>query len=180
MVIADSYLTSSNGLKKKKVSNDFILVLKVSKPVMEKRRRERINHSLESLRLLMLESTGDQVCPLSCVMILYDCPCTLTSGSSQKSTVFFLLSAPEESKSGESRDPGECCPFSEGRDRRSGWSPGLKESSVQRARIGSFPQTNLPERHEVLSAESQPLHQQQEQGGRREQRGSGAGILCAS
>ncbi|KAM9795620.1 hairy-related 5 [Neosynchiropus ocellatus] len=34
--------------------------LKVPKPVMEKRRRERINHSLETLRLLMLESTDDK------------------------------------------------------------------------------------------------------------------------
>ncbi|CAJ1058313.1 hairy-related 5 [Xyrichtys novacula] len=33
---------------------------RVSKPVMEKRRRERINHSLESLRLLMLENTDDE------------------------------------------------------------------------------------------------------------------------
>ncbi|XP_053736005.1 hairy-related 5 [Synchiropus splendidus] len=34
--------------------------VKVPKPVMEKRRRERINHSLETLRLLMLESTDDK------------------------------------------------------------------------------------------------------------------------
>ncbi|XP_034546329.1 hairy-related 5 [Notolabrus celidotus] len=33
---------------------------RVSKPVMEKRRRERINHSLETLRLLMLENTEDE------------------------------------------------------------------------------------------------------------------------
>ncbi|XP_041654155.1 hairy-related 5 [Cheilinus undulatus] len=33
---------------------------RVSKPVMEKRRRERINHSLETLRLLMLENTKDE------------------------------------------------------------------------------------------------------------------------
>uniref|UniRef100_UPI0037E74603 hairy-related 5 n=1 Tax=Semicossyphus pulcher TaxID=241346 RepID=UPI0037E74603 len=33
---------------------------RVSKPVMEKRRRERINHSLETLRLLMLENTSDE------------------------------------------------------------------------------------------------------------------------
>ncbi|XP_017275191.1 hairy-related 5 [Kryptolebias marmoratus] len=32
----------------------------VSKPVMEKRRRERINHSLETLRLLMLENTQNE------------------------------------------------------------------------------------------------------------------------
>ncbi|KAM3612635.1 uncharacterized protein V6R79_011631 [Siganus canaliculatus] len=31
-----------------------------SKPLMEKRRRERINHSLETLRLLMLENTADE------------------------------------------------------------------------------------------------------------------------
>ncbi|XP_049898361.1 hairy-related 5 [Epinephelus moara] len=30
---------------------------RVSKPVMEKRRRERINHSLETIRLLMLDNT---------------------------------------------------------------------------------------------------------------------------
>lgn len=33
----------------------------VPKPLMEKRRRERINHSLETLRLLMLESTRNEV-----------------------------------------------------------------------------------------------------------------------
>ncbi|GAA6224287.1 transcription factor HES-7.1-B-like [Lates japonicus] len=33
---------------------------RVSKPLMEKRRRERINHSLETLRLLMLESTHNE------------------------------------------------------------------------------------------------------------------------
>ncbi|XP_041847025.1 hairy-related 5 [Melanotaenia boesemani] len=33
---------------------------RVSKPLMEKRRRERINHSLETLRLLMLENTRNE------------------------------------------------------------------------------------------------------------------------
>lgn len=33
---------------------------KISKPVVEKRRRERINHSLETLRLLMLENMEDE------------------------------------------------------------------------------------------------------------------------
>ncbi|XP_038555843.1 hairy-related 5 [Micropterus salmoides] len=33
---------------------------RLSKPLMEKRRRERINHSLETLRLLMLENTHDE------------------------------------------------------------------------------------------------------------------------
>ncbi|KAF3693622.1 Transcription factor HES-7.1-A HES-related protein 1-A [Channa argus] len=33
---------------------------RVSKPVMEKRRRERINHSLETLRLLMLDNTDNE------------------------------------------------------------------------------------------------------------------------
>ncbi|XP_028272712.1 hairy-related 5 [Parambassis ranga] len=33
---------------------------RVTKPVMEKRRRERINHSLEMLRLLMVESTNNE------------------------------------------------------------------------------------------------------------------------
>ncbi|KAM9740448.1 hairy-related 5 [Menidia menidia] len=35
-------------------------VRRVSKPLMEKRRRERINHSLETLRLLMLENTHNE------------------------------------------------------------------------------------------------------------------------
>ncbi|XP_026186803.1 hairy-related 5 [Mastacembelus armatus] len=35
-------------------------VRRVSKPQMEKRRRERINHSLEALRLLMLENTHNE------------------------------------------------------------------------------------------------------------------------
>ncbi|KAL3972678.1 mannose receptor, C type [Sarotherodon galilaeus] len=33
---------------------------RISKPQMEKRRRERINHSLETLRVLMLESTHNE------------------------------------------------------------------------------------------------------------------------
>ncbi|XP_070819527.1 hairy-related 5 [Chaetodon trifascialis] len=33
---------------------------RISKPLMEKRRRERINHSLETLRLLMLENTRSE------------------------------------------------------------------------------------------------------------------------
>ncbi|XP_070770055.1 hairy-related 5 [Enoplosus armatus] len=33
---------------------------RVSKPLMEKRRRERINHSLETLRLLMLKNTRNE------------------------------------------------------------------------------------------------------------------------
>ncbi|XP_072288532.1 hairy-related 5 [Eucyclogobius newberryi] len=33
---------------------------KVAKPVIEKRRRERINHSLETLRLLLLENMDDE------------------------------------------------------------------------------------------------------------------------
>uniref|UniRef100_A0A3Q4B555 BHLH domain-containing protein n=1 Tax=Mola mola TaxID=94237 RepID=A0A3Q4B555_MOLML len=40
--------------------NVLLLTPKFSKPQMEKRRRERINHSLETLRLLMLESTHDE------------------------------------------------------------------------------------------------------------------------
>ncbi|KAF1384309.1 hypothetical protein PFLUV_G00117000 [Perca fluviatilis] len=35
-------------------------VRRVSKPLMEKRRRERINHSLETLRLLMLDNTHNE------------------------------------------------------------------------------------------------------------------------
>lgn len=42
-------------------SNILHLYHQVSKPVMEKRRRERINHSLETLRLLMLENTHNEV-----------------------------------------------------------------------------------------------------------------------
>lgn len=41
--------------------NSLNSLFQVSKPIMEKRRRERINHSLESLRLLMLEQTHDEV-----------------------------------------------------------------------------------------------------------------------
>lgn len=40
----------------------LLFIQKVTKPVMEKRRRERINHSLETLRVLMLESTHNAVC----------------------------------------------------------------------------------------------------------------------
>lgn len=35
--------------------------LQISKPQMERRRRERINHSLETLRLLLLENTDNEV-----------------------------------------------------------------------------------------------------------------------
>ncbi|XP_074503719.1 hairy-related 5 [Sebastes fasciatus] len=35
-------------------------IRRVPKPLMEKRRRERINHSLETLRLLMLDNTHDE------------------------------------------------------------------------------------------------------------------------
>lgn len=41
--------------------NFTCFVAKFSKPQMEKRRRERINHNLETLRLLMLENTADEV-----------------------------------------------------------------------------------------------------------------------
>lgn len=41
--------------------------LQISKPQMEKRRRERINHSLETLRLLLLENTDNEVKPESLV-----------------------------------------------------------------------------------------------------------------
>lgn len=36
------------------------------KPLVEKRRRDRINRSLEELRLLLLERTRDQVSPSAC------------------------------------------------------------------------------------------------------------------
>uniref|UniRef100_A0A3Q2YMX9 Hairy-related 5 n=1 Tax=Hippocampus comes TaxID=109280 RepID=A0A3Q2YMX9_HIPCM len=38
----------------------FVSLSTVSKPVMEKRRRERINRSLETLRVLMLENTHNE------------------------------------------------------------------------------------------------------------------------
>lgn len=41
---------------------------KISKPQMEKRRRERINHSLETLRVLMLENTHNEA--RLCVVVL--------------------------------------------------------------------------------------------------------------
>ncbi|XP_068596204.1 hairy-related 5 [Brachionichthys hirsutus] len=40
-------------------------VRKVSKPQMEKRRRDRINHSLEKLRLLMADGTHDEATRLN-------------------------------------------------------------------------------------------------------------------
>lgn len=39
------------------------LRLQVPKPLMEKRRRDRINNSLETLRLLLLENTHNEVGP---------------------------------------------------------------------------------------------------------------------
>lgn len=41
----------------------FAIFSKMSKPLMERRRRERINHSLETLRLLMAEHTQNEVKP---------------------------------------------------------------------------------------------------------------------
>ncbi len=37
------------------------LMLQVPKPLMEKRRRDRINQSLETLRMLLLENTHNEV-----------------------------------------------------------------------------------------------------------------------
>lgn len=61
----NSLFVLKNRLAKKKRtashSNVAGLNPQVPKPLMEKRRRERINHSLETLRLLMLESTRNEV-----------------------------------------------------------------------------------------------------------------------
>lgn len=58
----NSLFVLKNRLKKTAShSNVAGLNPQVPKPLMEKRRRERINHSLETLRLLMLESTRNEV-----------------------------------------------------------------------------------------------------------------------
>lgn len=38
-----------------------LLLLQVPKPLMEKRRRDRINQSLETLRMLLFENTHNEV-----------------------------------------------------------------------------------------------------------------------
>lgn len=54
-------LSFKDNSKTNKIKYFSFSVLKASKPMMEKRRRERINSSLETLRLLMLENTRNEV-----------------------------------------------------------------------------------------------------------------------
>ncbi len=158
---------------------------------MEKRRRERINHSLETLRLLMLESTQDEVrlCVMLQAWFMIDdlWQNVLTSNIRLLLCIFsewFELSClhleTEESEGGESRDSGECGEFPEDRQGGGEGSPGHEESPFQGAETELCPPTQLPWRHEVLSAEGQPLHSQQEPGVRRHRWGYGSGFSCAS
>lgn len=72
----------------------------------------------------------------------------------------------EESKGGKGRDPGECGALPQGREGTGEGSPGRGGGEADPRRSA-----NLPGRHEVLSAEGQPLHRQQEQGDSGKQRG---------
>ena len=76
---------------------------------MEKRRRERINHSLETLRLLMLENTHNEV-GLG-VLTLYHSTDAIMGLSHDYSDFLDLETA--ESKGGEGRDSGERGPVPE-------------------------------------------------------------------
>uniref|UniRef100_A0A3B5L2G6 BHLH domain-containing protein n=1 Tax=Xiphophorus couchianus TaxID=32473 RepID=A0A3B5L2G6_9TELE len=55
-----NYFHLRTTANKNKIKYFSFSVLKASKPMMEKRRRERINSSLEALRLLMLENTRNE------------------------------------------------------------------------------------------------------------------------
>lgn len=67
-----------------------------------------------------------------------------------------MLLETEKSKGGEGRDLGECREFPEDGER----SP----FHVRGAETQIYPPAQLPKRHEVLPAEGQPLHSQQEPG----------------
>ena len=125
---------------------------------MEKRRRERINHSLETLRLLMLEGTQNEVRHGFVTVIVI--PGFLNVFSNLVANLYcgFLHLETEESKGGEGRDSGERGPLPEDRE---GWG----QSHVQEPGL-QCPPAQLPWRHEVLPATGQPLHSHQEPGGR--------------
>lgn len=86
------------------------------------------------------------------------------------SVLSFLLLETEEPKGGEGRDSGECGELSADREGGGEESPAHEESPVQAAEPDLRPPERLPRRHEVLSAEGQPLHSQQEQPGVRGER----------
>lgn len=79
----------------------------------------------------------------------------------------------EESKGGEGRDSGERGPFPEDGEGGGEGSAGREESLVQGAKTDLSPPAQLPWRHEVLSAEGQPLHSQQGPGAGRNPCGRG-------
>lgn len=149
-----------------------------SKPVMEKRRRERINQSLETLRLLMLENTDSEV--KTCAMLLFLNPLNTSNSrlifrtSCTQWMICTLVFVPclesEESKGGEGRDLGQCGPLPEDKERGEEGSPGPE----QRAGTCMYPPAQLPWRHEGLPDEGQPLHSQQEPGVRGDLRGGSA------
>lgn len=75
---------------------------------MEKRRRERINHSLETLRLLMLENTHDEVRTRVSRFILVRFFWQSVPVFSLCDFFFFFFLETEESQGGEGRDSREC------------------------------------------------------------------------
>lgn len=83
---------------------------------------------------------------------------------------YFSFLETEQSKGGEGRDPGECGQLPEGREGAGEGSPAPEESPVQGAETHLRPPAQLP-RHEVLSAEGQPLYRQPEPGVRGQRRG---------
>lgn len=95
---------------------------------------------------------------------------------------YFLCVEAEESKGGEGRDSGERGPFPQDGEGGGQGSPGREEGPVQgaEAELCAPEPEQLPGRDEVLSAEGQPLHSQQEPPGVRGRRwGHGAGLFSS-
>lgn len=75
-----------------------------------------------------------------------------------------ILLETEKSKGGEGRDSGECGELPAVRGGDGQGSPGHEQSPDPGAEADLRPPAQLPRRHEVLPAEGQPLHLQQEPG----------------
>jgi len=61
-----------------------LLFVKIKKPLIERRRRERINDSLNQLKNLVLEATNKDVSPLSIAFMLSQCSGIAHSSHSNK------------------------------------------------------------------------------------------------
>ena len=140
---------------------------------MEKRRRERINHSLETLRRLLLENTRNEVnsCLPFNVPNYLACVVTACHWNICSNIVYFLLFLEAKQPKGrKSRDSGERGWVFEDW----AWGRTCESTNEEGSLCGGCrgvlmqAQEELPGGHEVMSPESQPLHQHQEPGTRRD------------